>query len=192
MKKNLRHEQIMLTLDKLNYATRKQLQIINNLGGTRNAQRILQRMEKEGLIKSERLEMKIYYLSEKGKRQIGSGKGDLKKTQIIHNLLRNDLYIKLGMPKDWKKETPITLNGKLLLIADARFTHNGINHFVEIDNKQSMKKNEEKILKYKKLFPIIFHQFGHHPVLIWYTVSDVRRKKLHELCSKAGVKFEIY
>ena len=192
MKKNLRHEQIMLTLDKLNYATRKQLQIINNLGGTRNAQRILQRMEKEGLIKSERLEMKIYYLSEKGKRQIGSGKGDLKKTQIIHNLLRNDLYIKLGMPKDWKKETPITLNGKLLLIADARFTHNGINHFVEIDNKQSMKKNEEKILKYKKVFPIIFQQFGHHPVLIWCTMSEIRKMKLEKMCQKHQIKHKVY
>lgn len=192
MKKNLRHEQIMLTLDKLNYATRKQLQIINNLGGTRNAQRILQRMEKEGLIKSERLEMKIYYLSEKGKRQIGSGKGDLKKTQIIHNLLRNDLYIKLGMPKDWKKETPITLNGELLLIADARFTHNGINHFVEIDNKQSMKKNEEKILKYKKLFPIIFQQFGHHPVLIWYTPYIIRKEKIKALCEKQKIKYMVF
>ena len=192
MKKNLRHEQIMLTLDKLNYATRKQLQIINNLGGTRNAQRILQRMEKEGLIKSERLEMKIYYLSEKGKRQIGSGKGDLKKTQIIHNLLRNDLYIKLGMPKDWKKETPITLNGELLLISDARCTRNGINYFIEIDNKQSMKKNEEKILKYKKLFPIIFQQFGHHPVLIWYTPYIIRKEKIKALCEKQKIKYMVF
>lgn len=192
MKKNLRHEKIMLSLDNLNYATRKQLQIINGLGGTRNAQRILQRMEKEGLIKSERLELKIYYLSDKGKQLIGSGKGDLKKSQIIHTLMRNDLFIKLGMPKDWKKEVPLKLNKEVILISDAIFKKNGINHFVEIDNKQSMKNNKDKISKYKEIFPAIYKQFGHHPVLIWYTLSEIRKKKLKETCTKTGVKFVIY
>ena len=192
MKKNLRQEKIMLSLDNLNYATRKQLQIINNLGGTRNAQRILQRMEKEGLIKSERLELKIYYLSDKGKQVIGSGKGKLKKSQIIHTLMRNDLYINLGMPKDWKKEIPLKMNKEVLLIADAMFTQNGVNHFVEIDNKQSMKNNREKILKYSKIFPAIHKQFGHHPVLIWYTFSEIRKEKLKEACTKAGLKFIVY
>lgn len=182
----------MLTLDNFNYATRKQLQIINNLAGTRNAQRILQRMEREGLIKSIRLESKIYYLSDKGKKELGSGKGELKKSQIIHALMRNDLYINLGMPGDWKKETPLKLNDELLLIADARFTRNGVNHFVEIDNKQSMKNNKDKILKYKMLFQAIFNQYGHHPVLIWYTLSPIRKKKLKEICEKTGVKYVMY
>lgn len=191
MKKNRRQEKILLSLNDLTYATRKQLQIINNLGGDRNAQRILQRMEKDGWIKAARYEMKIYYLSNKGKQQIGSNKGDLQKSQIIHALMRNDLYIRLGMPKDWEVEREVEW-GENKLIPDARFTRKNEYHFVEVDNKQTMATNIEKITKYKELSLAIFKQYEYHPVLIWYTLSEVRKKKLHDLCKKHGLKFVVY
>ena len=191
LKKQQREEQILLSLDNLTYATRNQLQVVNNLGGDRNAQRILQRMEKDGLIKAARYEKKIYYLSNKGKQQIGSDQSELKKSQIIHALMRNDLYIKFGMPADWKKEYRMKW-GENILIPDATFKSNGEFHFIEIDNKQTMATNIDKIKKYRELSHAIFNQYNHTPTLIWYTNSDVRRRKLSEACKKAGVKYVMH
>jgi len=190
-KKIRRQEQILLRLDKLNFATRKQLQVIENLGGDRNAHRILHEMEKDKLISSLRQEQKIYFLTNRGKQQIGSNKGDLKKDNITHALLQNDLYIKLDMPNDWVKEQPIKW-GENKLIPDATFIKNSEYHFVEIDNQQSLKVNYEKIEKYKSLSKAIFNSYKHHPVLIWYTLSDMRKRKLEEACIKHGIKFKIY
>src|SRR5690625_1956216 len=192
MKKRMERDQKILSrLNDLTYATREHLQILENLGGERNAQRIMQRLEREKYVSSVRYEKKIYYLSKKGQREIGSEK-ELKKRMIRHTIMRNDLYIQLGTPVDWRKEVSIRLNGNLLLVADAKFTQSGINHFVEIDIQQNMKNNADKIRKYKELFRVIFNQYKHHPVLIWKTQSEIRKKKLHDLCKNAGIKFEIY
>ena len=191
IKRQQREEKILSSLDELTYATREQLQIINNLGGDRNAQRILQRMENDKLINAVRYEKKIYYLSNKGKQQIGSNQGELKKSQIIHVLMRNDLYIRLGMPKEWYKERPVKW-GDNKLIPDVTFKRNGEFHFVEIDNRQTMKTNEEKIKKYKELSHVIFQQYNHKPTIIWYSLSEVRKKKLKQLCEKYSIKYRIY
>lgn len=191
VKRQQREEKILSSLDELTYATREQLQIINNLGGDRNAQRILQRMEKEKLINAVRYEKKIYYLSNKGKQQIGSNQGELKKSQIIHALMRNDLYIRLGMPKEWYKERQIKW-GDNKLIPDVTFRKHGEYHFVEIDNRQTMKTNEEKIKKYKELSHVIYQQYNHRPTIIWYSLSEIRKKKLKQLCEKYSIKYRIY
>ena len=188
-KKQQREEQIMLSLANLTYATRNQLQTVNNLGGDRNAHRILHRMEKNKLISSIRTGRKIYFLSNKGKNVIGSEQGELKKKMITHTLMRNDLYLKFKQPDDWAKEVPIKQNGEIVLIPDAMFTKNDQYHFVEIDNKQSMRTNYDKIKRYADLFKMIFKQYKHHPTLIWYTLSDVRKQKLGDECKKYGIKF---
>lgn len=187
-----REEKILLSLDKLTYATREQLQIINDLKGDRNAHRILHRMEKDKTLKSIRKDRKIYYLSNKGKEQIGSNQSDLKKDMIQHTLMRNDLYIKLGMPNDWKVEVPLKIDGEVILICDAMFSKNGEYHFVEIDNTQSMRTNFDKIKKYKKMSRVIFNNFNHHPTLIWYTHSNIRKEKLKNACEKSALKFIVY
>lgn len=191
VKRQQRDEQILLSLDSLTYATREQLQIINNLGGDRNAQRVLSRMEKDKLLRAARMEKKIYYLSNKGKQIIGSNQGKLNKKEITHVLMRNDLYIKLGMPSDWKKERPVKW-GENKLIPDATFRKAGEYHFIEIDNQQTMATNTEKIKKYKELSHVIFKQYNHRPTIIWYSVSDIRKEKLSSLCKKHGLKFEVY
>lgn len=190
-KKELREEQILLSLDNLTYATRDQLQVVNDLKGDRNAHRILHRMEKDRLISSIRKEHKIYFLSNKGKNIIGSEKGELKKEWLQHTLMRNELYIKLGMPSDWKKEVPITFNEDKI-IPDAMYTRNNEYHFVEIDNKQSMRVNYEKLKRYGELSKMIFRQHNHHPTLIWYSLSDIRKEKLRIACEKNKVKYEIH
>ncbi|WP_163538343.1 replication-relaxation family protein [Gracilibacillus sp. YIM 98692] len=186
-----REEKILLRLNELNFATREQLQIIEKLGGDRNAQRILHRMEKDKLISTVRYEKKIYYLSNRGKERVGSNQSKLKRDKIKHTLMRNDLYIKLGMPKDWEKERPINFNDDTL-ISDARFKRAGRYYFVEIDNVQTMKTNYEKIKKYKELSRIIKKEYHYTPTLIWYSLSETRKKKLHDACVKHGLKFQIY
>lgn len=190
-KRQQREEQILSSLDNLTYATREQLQVINKLGGDRNAQRILARMEKDKLLLVTRLEKKIYYLSNKGKQIIGSNQGTLNKREVVHILMRNDLYIKLGMPDSWKKEWPASW-GDNKIIADARFIRAGEYHFVEIDNQQTMATNIEKIKKYKDLSYVIFQQYQHRPTVIWYAASELRKKKLEKLCIKYGLKFQMY
>lgn len=190
-KKNQRWEQILLSLDDLTYATQEQLQIINDLGGARNAHRILHDMEKDGLISSVRAERKVYFLSNDGKEQICSNQGELKKSWITHTLMRNDLYIKLGMPNQWYKERPVTW-GEYKLVPDATYIMKGEYHFIEIDNKQQMRTNLDKIEKYKELSHVIFNQYNHTPTIIWYTLSDIRKMKIKEACTKAGIKFVIY
>src|SRR5690625_6246809 len=150
-KRQKREERILSHLDRLNFATRKQLQVIENLGGDRNAQRVLKRMEKDRTLLSVRHEQKIYYLSNRGKERIGSNQSRLKRNKIKHTLMRNDLYIKLGLPSTWKNEVPININGETLLIADAMYTKGKNYYFVEIDNVQTMRTNYEKIKKYKQL-----------------------------------------
>lgn len=191
-KKERREERILLRLDELNYATRKQLQIIEGLGGDRNAHRILYRMEKDRSISSIRKEQKIYYLSNRGKERIGSNQDRLKRNKIKHTLMRNDLFIKLEMPETWKKEVPVKKGNDVLLIADAMFKRDGRFYFVEVDNVQTMRTNYDKIKKYKELSSMIYEQYQHTPVLIWYSLSEVRKKNLEKACEKQGVKFKIY
>lgn len=190
-RKQHREEKILSSLDDLVFATRDQLQVINNLGGDRNAQRILQRMEQDNLIKSLRYERKIYRLSSRGRHQIGSTQDEPKTSWITHTIMRNDLYIKLDMPGDWRKEVPVKW-GDNKLIPDATFKRSSEFYFVEIDNQQSMRTNIEKIKKYKDLSRVIFGQYNHTPTLIWYTVSPVRQKKLKETCETLGVKHIVY
>src|SRR5690606_34744505 len=118
--------------------------------------------------------------------------GELKRDKIKHTLMQNDLFILLGQPDDWKKEFPVNRNGETYLIPDAVFRKHGIYHFVEIDNTQTMKTNLEKIKKYNELFRDMERQFKHKPVLIWYSLSPIRKEKLRASCEKAGLKFNIY
>lgn len=191
-RKEKREEKILLRLDEFNFATRRQLQITENLGGDRNAHRILHRMEKDKTISSFRREQKIYYLSNRGKERIGSNQSTLKRNKIQHTLMRNDLYIKLGMPSTWKKESPIKKGEEVILIPDAIFKKNNQYYFVEVDNKQTMRTNNDKIKKYKDVFKSVFRTHGYHPILIWYTLSEVRKNRLAESCEKQGIKYKIY
>lgn len=187
-----RQEKILLSLSELTYATRKQLQVINDLGGDRNARRVLLDMEREGLIKSVRYNSKVYYISNKGSDYIGKSNTRLNKKEIQHALMRNDLYIKLGMPHSWQKEAKVVVNDDVVLISDARFKVADKYYFVEIDNQQSMKVNGEKIKKYRGIFEMIEQEFGYRPTLIWHTLSDVRKEKLAKLCKKHNINFKIY
>ncbi len=183
-------------MNDLGFATRRQLQMIEGLGKDRNAARILKRMEDDKTIQSFRREFKVYSLTHRGKELIGSNK-DLKTGAsdrlVDHTLMRNDLYIKLGMPDDWKTEHELLYNGaKDRMVVDAMYSRNREWHFVEVDNKQTMKNNQEKMKRYAILRKDIFNDYGHHPTVIWYTVSDNRKQRLEEWMRELGIKGRIY
>ena len=111
---------------------------------------------------------KVFYLNKDGRHLIGSDKEITKASQIEHNLLRNEAYIYFGFPYDWeiektlsyqvekKNTTPMDIITNLKqyetknILADARFTRNGYEHFIEIDNTRGMKDNKKKIENYAK------------------------------------------
>ncbi|MFP7480174.1 replication-relaxation family protein [Terribacillus saccharophilus] len=189
-KRRLREEKILSTLDSLGYATRKQLQLIEQLGGDRNAHRILKEMERDKLIGSQRSEQKIYYVAARGRDAIGSTKDELRTGKMKHTLMRNEMYIQLGMPDDWRTEVPVTWRENKL-ISDAMYHVKGEVHFLEVDNTQPMRTNYEKIKKYSVLSRIIFETRKHTPTLIWCTTSHSRKTKLEEACKKSAVKYRI-
>ncbi|WP_246586520.1 replication-relaxation family protein [Cytobacillus gottheilii] len=183
MKNQKRIEEILLSLKKCDYLSREQLQRMHRLGQDRNAQRILSGME-EYLSHFLENKMKVYYLNSAGRDMVLSEKVRKKTAQVNHYLMRNDLYIVCGRPISWQNEVKISIND-ISLIADAAFISNKLHHFVEIDYKQTMSQNIQKIKKYKKL-----STYNPQFVLIWVTTTDFRKKKLEQLCE--GLKYKVY
>lgn len=167
--------------------TRKQIQIINNLKGARNANRVLKDMER--YLSSFYDGSKIYYLNKEGRNLVNCNAIRKKSTTVQHYLMRNDLYVHYNQPTTWKNEVRL-ISGegkdKITVVADARFIHNGRYHIIEIDNLQKMNKNRIKIDKYRRL--IERNSFKGMPVLIWFTTSPYRQETLLELCDGLDVK----
>ncbi|MFC0188252.1 replication-relaxation family protein [Fictibacillus aquaticus] len=179
---NHRQEMILLSLKKLHYLTRDQLQVLHQLKSKRNTNRVLKDMNiylssfREG-------SDTVYYLSKEGREMIGYEKVRKKTPQALHFIMRNQFYIFAGKPADWKNEMKI--GGSV--ICDALFRQGGKWHFLEVDNQNTMTDNKKKIEKYRKLFESRMFQknkdFGYFPALLWVTGNDYRQKKLTEYCS---------
>jgi hypothetical protein len=196
-----RQEKILFSLEKLKFATRKQLQQLHQLGSDRNATKVLNAM-REYLHVQNHQGMNVYYLNKTGREVIGT-ENEIKWTlQAEHHLLRNDLYLYYGMPYDWEVEQSIdfkiqakdgggTKIKQLTITPDAMFQKDGVFHLIEIDRTQSMSENKKKIGKYGLLSPIMAKKFGHHPVIVFYTVTESRRSRLEELCASASVKCNV-
>jgi Replication-relaxation len=176
-------EEILLSLKKCDFLSREQLQKMHHLGQDRNAQRVLSNMD-EYLSHFLDNRKKIYYLNAAGRELVQAEKKRTKNPQVNHYLMRNDLYIVKGRPSTWQNEVKITVND-VSLIADAAFISSKLHHFIEIDYKQSMEKNIQKIKRYKKL-STYNPQFS----LIWVTTTIYRMEKLIRLCD--GLKNQIY
>ncbi len=180
-----REEQILLSLKKLDYMTRGQLQVLHDLKSDRNAQKVLQRMSpylntfKDG--------QNIYYLNSKGRSRVECDKVRKKTGNINHYLMRNALYVAYGSPETWENEMRIKL-GKITVVPDAIFQLDNRYFIVEVDNTQTMKKNRTKIDKYRRL--IERNAFRNVPKIIWMTTTEYRRNKLLELCE--GLDADVY
>jgi hypothetical protein len=195
-KKKERQANILLTIDKLGFASRKHIQEIHELGTVRNANRVLRDMHE--YLSSFRFEEKIYYLNQKGRDQIGSTKEMKKNQQVEHYLMQNDIYIYMGCPKDWEIESSTSFKAQVNLgsgivsskqftiIPDAKCTLNNLRNYIEVDNVRVMKENKKKIETYAALKRV--KEFK----LIFYTSSEVRKERLEEWCKNKELNYAVY
>lgn len=176
--KEQRIENILLSLKKLGFLSRKQIQVLHELGGDRNASRVMKDIEQ--YVSSFRDGEKIYYLNKEGRERIGCRKVLKRTNQFRHYIMRNDIYIAYNCPQSWKQEVKMNVQGVATIIADALFTENGKYHIVEIDHEQKMNANRLKMEKYRKF--IECRVFEQKPQFTWYTTTEFRRKELAKLC----------
>lgn len=177
-----------MSLKKLDYLSRRQLQKLHDLRGDRNALRVLDSMsEYLSSFRSETGE-NIYYLNKAGRDRIGCEVVRQKSNQVNHFLMRNDVYI-YYRAEDWKTEMLINAkNDKgevtVTLTPDAYYRHNLKRHFLEADHLQHMQKNREKIERYKKFKTtgIFQRDLKYFPTLVWVTMTESRKKQLLEWC----------
>lgn len=178
-----REERILLLLKKFDFMTRDQLNRYFKFGTVRNTNRILNGLT--GYLKSTRIGYEtIYYLSKSGKNYVDCEKIRKADGQIRHAVMRNDVWIFNDCPPKWKNETRVS-DGTATVIVDAMFTDAwDRRHFLEVDHKQSMSENRNKIKRYKELFSngLIEEKFGHFPTIVWITTTEHRRKQLKDEC----------
>lgn len=171
-----RTENILLSLKKLDYLTRSQLQTLHNLKSMRNANRVLNNLSEYVSFFRHGLE-KVYYLNKAGRERVQCDKVRKKTPNIQHFLLRNQFYIYMKRPATWENEIKIKV-GDVSIVCDASFTYQGKKCFVEVDISQPMMKNKAKVDKYKKMKELTDDPFS----LIWITEIESRRYKLAKLC----------
>ncbi|PGZ69865.1 replication-relaxation family protein [Bacillus sp. AFS029637] len=188
LKQKARQIEILSTLGKLDFLTRRQLQAIHCLGSIRNANRVLKDMPSYFHITKMAREL-VYYLNKKGRDLLGITKEVKKSSQLQHILMQNESWMWLGFP-EWKTERSIdfSINGQRYeIIPDATYFEDNVPHFVEIDRMQHMKANEHKIQLYGHLTDIYKRQNAIVPVINFFTLSDYRQSKLEQYATKQNV-----
>lgn len=174
-----REEQILLSLKKLDYLTRSQIQKLHDLGKDRNATRILKNME--DYINHFREGENIYYLSAEGRKRVGATKARRRSSDAMYYIWRNYIYMKYGCPDTW--ESDVKIDG---ITADATFTVNGKLYVVETD--RLPQNNEEKIAKYRELLDN--GAFETTPIFIWVANTEFSKMKLEDALQ--GLNSEVY
>ena len=186
-----RKESILLNLAEFDYLTISQLQQLHDLKSYRNAHRVINQLKPFlNVFKDDGVN--VYYLNKEGRETVNSPHIRTKLTSAKHYLMRNDLYIHLGMPKSWQNEVKMISGAntkkEIKVIADAHYFNDNKHHIIEVDNLQKMQKNKVKIDKYRRL--IERNSFKGMPVMIFVTNSHYRQKVLKDLCE--GLDYRVY
>ncbi|MGG1531350.1 replication-relaxation family protein [Brevibacillus agri] len=186
-----RQEQILRSLDRFSFLTRRHLQQLHRLGGDRNARKVLKQMEEYLCSFREEGYGAVYYLNKAGRQMIGSNKVVKRTLQVRHALMRNDFFIYMRCPINWKHEVKVT-DGTTTLVTDVHFIKNRAHQFLEVDNTQSMAENRAKIRRYREMFDRggFQKQFGYFPTLHIVTVSKSRVRRFEDMC--AGLPAKVY
>ncbi|WP_201028926.1 replication-relaxation family protein [Saccharococcus caldoxylosilyticus] len=187
-----RQMKILYSLNNLGALSRSQIQYMFDLGSKRNANRVIQSIRE--YLNYKALKEHVYYLNKRGAEMIGGQVTVTGNSPLQHIVMRNDIYIFYHYPHDWKAEakTRWKEDGKeCSIVSDARFTYHGQMYFLEVDILQKMAENKRKVEKYAYLFRFIQRQQIGEPVLLWYTVSEVKKKQLEKWCKEYGVQCEI-
>lgn len=176
-----REEAILQTLKKLDLCYRSHLQKIHDLGGNRNASRVLKQMEP--WVNTFQDKEAVYYLNKAGRERVGSTKVISKSSVYIHTLMRSDVYAHY-QPKAWQNEYPIEAPlCNIKIVSDAVFLLNGEYCLLEVDNQQKMMANKDKLSQYKRFMDTGIWQKsnkGTFPTILFYTLSDYRKAQLLE------------
>lgn len=162
------------------------------LGSKRNANRVLHGIRE--YVSTKRLGEDVYYLNKKGAEMVGGEATIRRNSPLEHIVMRNDIYIFYHYPRDWKPEAKTRwkeVGKEYSIVSDARFTYHGQMYFLEVDNTQKMIENKRKIERYAFLFRFIQRQQIGEPVLLFYTLSDVRKKQLEAWCKEYGIPCEV-
>ncbi|MET3088743.1 replication-relaxation family protein [Priestia megaterium] len=183
-KKEQRTDQILLSLKKLDFLNRTQIQTLHDLGSDRNARKVMQNLDE--YVHYFRDGEKIYYLSKEGRERVDCNKVRKKTIQARHYIMRNYLYIAYGCPDTWENEVLLEIEGHVKVVCDAIFEKGGSDHIIEIDHTQKMSVNKLKINKYRQLFNSGAYKIK--PKLIWMTTTDYRRKQLLKFCESLNVE----
>lgn len=183
---------ILSRLNKMTYATRSQLQEACGLGAVRNANRILLRLEGEGLIKSTRWRQKVYRLTREGRYLIDDDyKPSHAREYIEHTLASNEAYLALEMPEDWRTEQHMSFrgkNGKVSFTPDANCSVNNRKLFIEVDRYQRMNINRDKIEVYAELQSLYRKNGKQPPVIKFYGICPTRVDRIRRMMSEADVE----
>lgn len=168
--------------------TRDQLRTCCKLESVRNANRVL--LELADYLQSVRDGYQsIYYLSKEGREYVDCEKIRKKGGHVKHTVMRNEFWIFVGCPSDWRNEIKVS-DGKTTIVVDAMYKKIQ-QHFLEVDHTKTMKENRLKIAKYIELHDngLIAQTLGHFPAVIWLTTTELRRKQLQDACkSLPGAK----
>ncbi|MGD7051404.1 replication-relaxation family protein [Sutcliffiella horikoshii] len=173
-----------MSLKKLSYLSRSQIQVMHDLKSTRTANHILKEMEP--YLSHFRDGENIYYLNKEGRERVNAKKVLKKTVQARHYIMRNSIYIAFGCPSTWKNEMKLEVPNKVKVISDALFMKNKVRHIVEVDHTQKMSKNRDKVERYRKLIEL--GVFDKQPKVIWITTTELRRKQLTDLCQGLDVQ----
>ncbi|EOO77713.1 MULTISPECIES: replication-relaxation family protein [Bacillus] len=187
---------ILATIRKLQFATRRHVMSVHDMGGIRNANRIMSDL-KLYLSKTMQGKEYVYYLNKEGHAMFGDDGKVVSRGKLAHALLRNEAWLHLFCPDDWQIETDIRYiknKEKKKIVPDVKFRdEEGILHAVEVDRSQKMKVNEEKIKKYEEFTKIYKQKYnGKVPVIHFFTVTKYRGKKLEDLAAKYDVFVKVY
>ncbi|MED4003605.1 replication-relaxation family protein [Priestia aryabhattai] len=188
IEKEQRQESILLSLKKLDYLTRSQIQVLHGLKSARNAQRVMK--ELETYVSHFRDGENVYYLNSEGRERVSATKIRKKTIQAKHFIMRNSIYIGYGSPSTWRNEIRLGFKEekKTRVVCDALFQQDKRYHIVEADHTQKMSKNRIKIEKYRRLIELGF--FETKPCFIWITTTEFRRKQLTKLLD--GLDYRIF
>ncbi|MDZ5608436.1 replication-relaxation family protein [Bacillus pseudomycoides] len=186
---------ILATIRKLQFATRRHLMCVHDMGGIRNANRIMKDLSTytSKIVHNKEY---VYYLNQLGHKLFGEGKV-VHHSRVAHAILRNEAWLRLYCPDDWQVEAEVRYikdKKKKKIIPDVKFRdEEGILHAVEIDRTQKMVVNDEKLKCYEEFTKIYKQKYkGKVPVIHFFTITKYREKKLEQLASKYNVFVKVY
>ena len=133
----------------------------------------------------------VYYLNKKGRELVGSKKVVAKTPNYLHTLMRNDIYIHFKQPKLWVSEYKVHAPAGIF-IADALFSVDGTQYFLEVDRLQKMSENYNKLKRYKEFGEAGLWQKvhgGRFPIILFYTDKDKRKQQLIE--KNPGISLQV-